>query len=145
VGPIQEMPSFESRVMVSPTIKDHWGVPVSMFSGARHPIDHEHCKFLSEKAEILLKEAGAVETWQTVGGKGQGGGHHQSGTARMGKDKQTSVVNRYGQVHDIDNLFVADGSQVPNNAGLNPALTYMALGYWVGEYIGENFKHVANA
>jgi choline dehydrogenase-like flavoprotein len=142
VGPIQEMPNFDSRVMVSPTVKDHWGIPVSMFSGGRHPLDHEHCKFLSEKAEILLKEAGAIRTWQTVGGKGQGGGHHQSGTARMGNDKQTSVTNRYGQIHDIDNLFVADGSLVPTNAGFNPALTYMALGYWVGEYIGENFKHV---
>jgi choline dehydrogenase-like flavoprotein len=60
----------------------------------------------------------------------------------MGNDKQTSVTNKYGQIHDIDNLFVADGSLIPNNAGFNPALTIMALGYWVGEYIGENFKHV---
>jgi choline dehydrogenase-like flavoprotein len=142
VGPIQEMPNFESRVMVSPTIKDHWGIPVSMFSGARHRLDRKHCEFLSEKAEMLLKEAGAIETWQTIGGSGQGGGHHQSGTARMGDDKQTSVTNGNGQVHEIDNLFVADGSLVPSNAGFNPALTYMALGYKIGEYIGENFKHV---
>jgi choline dehydrogenase-like flavoprotein len=141
-GPIQEMPNYESRVRISPTVKDHWGIPVVQFSGARHPLDHEHCKFLSEKAEILLKEAGAIETWKWVGGKGQGGGHHQAGTARMGNDKQTSVTNRYGQVHDIENLFVADGSLIPTNAGLNPALTIMALGYWVGEYIGENFRHV---
>lgn len=142
VGPIQEMPNFESRVRVSPTVKDHWGIPVVQFSGERHALDHEHCKFLSEKAEILLKEAGAVETWQRVGGKGQGGGQHQAGTARMGNDKQTSVTNKYGQVHDIDNLFIADGSLIPNNAGFNPSLTIMALGFWVGEYIGSNFKHV---
>jgi choline dehydrogenase-like flavoprotein len=142
VGPIQEIPNFESRIRVSPKVKDHWGIPVVQFSGARHPIDHEHCKFLSGKAEILLKEAGAVETWQTVGGKGQGGGHHQAGTARMGNDRQTSVTNPHGQVHDIDNLFVADASLFPTNAGFNPALTIMAIGYWVGEYIGENFKHV---
>lgn len=142
VGPIQEMPNFESRVMVSPTVKDHWGIPVAQFSGVRHPLDHEHCKFLSEKAEILLKEAGAIQTWQQIGGKGQSGGHHQAGTARMGNDKQTSVTNKFGQIHDIDNLFVADGSLIPNNAGFNPSLTIMALGFWVGEYIGENFKHV---
>lgn len=145
VGPIQEMPNFESRVMVSSTVKDHWGIPVVQFSGARHPLDHEHCKFLSSKAEILLQEAGAVETWQSVGGRGQSGGHHQAGTARMGNDKQTSVTNKYGQVHDIDNLFIADGSLIPNNAGFNPSLTIMALGYWVGEYIGENFKHITSA
>ena len=128
--------------MVSPTIKDHWGIPVCMFSGQRHPEDRKGCEFLSEKAEMLLKEAGAVHTWQTVGGGGQGGGQHQAGTARMGNDPQTSVTNKYGQVHEIDNLFIADGSLVPTNAGFNPALTFMALGFWVGEYIGENFKHV---
>lgn len=145
VGPIQEMPNFESRVSVSPTVKDHWGIPVVQFSGKRHKIDHEHCKFLSQKAEDLLLEAGAVQTWQRIGGKGSTGGHHQAGTARMGNDKQTSVTNKYGQVHDIDNLFVADGSLIPNNAGFNPSLTIMALGFWVGEYIGENFKHLVKA
>tara|TARA_B100000809_G_C15138184_1_gene531625 strand:- start:4898 stop:6553 length:1656 start_codon:yes stop_codon:yes gene_type:complete len=142
VGPIQEMPNFESRVTVSPNVKDHWGIPVVQFSGGRHPLDREHCKFLSEKAEMLLKEAGAIKTWQHLGGKGQGGGHHQAGTARMGNDKKTSVTNKYGQVHDIDNLFIADGSLIPNNGGFNPSLTIMALGYWVGEHISENFKHV---
>ncbi len=76
VGPIQEMPNFESRIKVSPNVKDHWGIPVVQFSGARLPIDHEHCKFLSDKAERLLKETGAIETWKTVGGKGQKFGYY---------------------------------------------------------------------
>ena len=141
-GPIQEMPNFHSRVTVSKKIKDYWGIPVVQFSGKRHYLDHEHCKFLSNKAELLLKEAGAVKTWKNIGGKGQGRGQHQAGTARMGNDKKTSVTNKYGQIHEIDNLFVADGSLIPNNAGFNPSLTIMALGYWVGNYIGKNFKHL---
>ncbi len=58
----------------------------------------------------------------------------------MGNDPQTSVVNRYGQVHEIDNLFVADGSLHVTNGGFNPALTIMALGYWVSDYIKREWQ-----
>lgn len=139
-GPIQEIPNFESRVTVDPTVKDHWGIPVVALSGERHPLDHEHCKFLSARAEEVLKEAGASYTWQRVGGKGLSGGQHQAGTARMGNDPATSVCNRYGQVHDIDNLFVADGSLLVSNGGFNPALTILAIGYWVSDYITKTWK-----
>jgi len=139
-GPIQEIPNWEARITVDPSVKDHWGIPVVAMSGQRHPIDHEHCKFLSSKAEMVLKEAGAIYTWQRVGGRGLGGGQHQAGTARMGNDPKTSVCNRYGQVHDIDNLFVADGSLCVTNGGFNPVLTIMALGYWVSDYITNNWN-----
>jgi len=139
-GPIQEIPNFEARVTVDPSVRDHWGIPVVAMSGSRHPIDHEHCKWLSSKAEMVLKEAGAIQTWQRVGGRGLSGGQHQAGTARMGNDPQTSVCNRYGQVHGIDNLFVADGSLCVTNGGFNPVLTIMALGYWVSDYITRNWN-----
>lgn len=139
-GPIQEIPNWEARITVDPSVKDHWGIPVVAMSGQRHPIDHEHCKFLSAKAEKVLKEAGAIYTWQRVGGRGLSGGQHQAGTARMGNDRQTSVCNRYGQVHEIDNLFVADGSLCVTNGGFNPVLTIMALGYWVSDYITKNWN-----
>ncbi len=140
VGPIQEMPVFDSRVQIDSNIKDYWGIPVPALSGERHPLDYKHCQFLSAKAEEILKEAGAVKTWQSVGGRGgPSGGQHQMGTLRMGNDKTTSVVNRYGQVHEIENLFVADGSVFVTGGGFNPVLTIMAIGYWVGEHI-VNFQ-----
>ena len=139
-GPIQEMPNFSSRLTVDPSVKDYWGIPVVALSGSRHPLDHENCKWLSEKAEQIIKEAGAMQTWQSVGGRGLSGGQHQSGTARMGDDPLTSVCNRYGQVHDIDNLFVADASLHVTNAGFNPVLTIMALGYWVSDYIARTWN-----
>jgi hypothetical protein len=139
-GPIQEIPNFSSRVTVDPSVKDFWGIPVVALSGSRHPLDHENCKWLSEKAEQIIKEAGAMQTWQSVGGRGLSGGQHQSGTARMGDDPLTSVCNRYGQVHDIDNLFVADASLHVTNAGFNPVLTIMALGYWVSDYIARTWN-----
>jgi choline dehydrogenase-like flavoprotein len=139
-GPIQEIPSFNARVSIDPVVKDHWGIPVLALSGERHPIDHENCKWQSANVERILQEAGAVETWQQVGGRGLSGGQHQSGTARMGDDPQTSVCNRYGQVHGIDNLFVADGSLMPTVAGFNPVLTILALGYWVSDYITRTWN-----
>jgi len=140
VGPIQEMPFFDSRVQVDPTVKDYWGIPVVRLSGHRHPKDVEGCKFLSGKAEMILKEAGASFTWQSVGGKGLSGGQHQAGTCRMGNDPQTSVTDKYGRVHDTSNVFVADASLHVNNGGFNPALTIMALGYWVAEHIASEWQ-----
>ena len=140
-GPIQEMPKHDIRVFIDPKVKDHWGIPVIAFSGTRHKLDHEHCKFLSSKAEEILKEAGAHHTWQSVGGKGgPSGGQHQCGTVRMGNDPKSSVVNKFGQMHDIDNLFVADSSVFVTGGGFNPVLTIMAMGYYVSDYIVNNWN-----
>jgi choline dehydrogenase-like flavoprotein len=139
-GPFQEIPNFESRVSIDPQVKDDWGIPTVRLSGSRHAYDRIGCQYLSDKAEEILKEAGAYFTWQSVGGRGLSGGQHQAGTARMGNDPKTSVTNKYGQVHDIDNLFIADGSLHVTNGGFNPALTIMALGYWVGDYIVKNWN-----
>ena len=88
-----------------------------------------------------LKEAGAVQTWRSMPGLGLSGGRStRPGTCRMGNDPKTSVTNRYGQVHDIDNLFVADGSLHVTNGGFNPVLTIMALGYWVSDHIRQEWK-----
>ena len=140
VGPIQEMPVFDSRVQVDPSIKDFWGIPVVRLSGHRHPKDVEGCEFLSGKAEMILKEAGASTTWQSVGGKGLSGGQHQAGTCRMGNDERISVTDRYGRIHETPNVFVADASLHVTNGGFNPALTIMAFGYWIGEYISKEWK-----
>ena len=139
-GPIQEMPNFDARITVDDTVKDYWGIPVVALSGDRHPLDHEHCKFLSARAEEIIKEAGASYTWQRVGGQGLSGHQHQNGTARMGDDPKTSVVNRYGQCHEVDNLFVSDASVFVTGGGFNPALTIMAVAYWIGDYITGNWN-----
>jgi len=122
-GPFQEIPNFEARATIDPTVKDHWGIPVVRLSGSRHEYDRTGCQYMSDRAEEILWEAGAYFVWQSVGGRGLSGGQHQAGTARMGNDPQTSVTNKYGQVHDIDNLFVADGSLLVTAGGFNPALS----------------------
>jgi len=138
-GPFQEIPNFEARVTIDPEVKDHWGIPVARLSGQRHAYDRIGCQFMADRAEEILKEAGAIETWQGVGGRGLSGDQHQSGTARMGNDPQTSATDKYGRIHDIDNLFVADGSLHVTNGGYNPALTILALGYHVGDHIASSW------
>jgi len=139
-GPVQEMPVFDARVTVDPSARDYWGIPVARLSGHRHPNDVEVARFVSARAEQILKEAGAVRTWIELPGMGLSGGQHQAGTCRMGDDPKMSVTNRYGQVHDIDNLFIADGSLHVTNGGYNPVLTIYALAYWVSDYIKREWE-----
>ena len=140
VGPIQEIPNFSARVTVDPTVKDNWGIPVCRLSGTRHAYDLQLGDFLSKKAEAILKEMGATRVWRSGLGMGLSGGQHQAGTCRMGNDPKTSVTNRFGQVHSIDNLFVADGGLHVTNGGFNPALTIMAVAYWVSHHIKAGWK-----
>lgn len=138
--PVQEMPMWDIRVQIDPTVKDAWGIPVLRLSGNRHPHDIEIGEFMSKRAEEWLKEAGAVNTWRSSAKYPVRGGQHQAGTCRMGNDPTTSVTDRHGKVHDIDNLYIADGSLHVTNGGYNPALTILALGFWVGHHITQAWK-----
>lgn len=139
-GPIQEIPNFAARVSVDPTVKDAWGIPVCRLSGTRHPHDLELGDFMSRKAEAILGEMGGTGIWRGGLGLSLSGGQHQAGTCRMGNDPKSSVTSRYGQVHDIDNLFIADGSLHVTNGGFNPVLTIMAVAYWVSNHIKSGWK-----
>ncbi len=140
-GAVEESPNFESRVQVSNEVRDYWGVPVPKISGFKLEEDIKTARFIADKAEKWLKAAGAFQVWKSIPGTGVSGGQHQSGTCRMGDDPQTSVTNKYGQVHAVDNLFVADGSIHVTNGAFNPALTIMALGYLVSDHIVKEWNH----
>jgi choline dehydrogenase-like flavoprotein len=139
-GPVQELPVFDARVQVDPVVKDYWGIPVARLSGGSHPHTLEVARFIASKAEGWLKEAGAIFTWLKLPGRGLNAGQHQAGTCRMGDDPKTSVVNKYGRVHDVDNLFVVDGSVHVNNGGFNPALTIMAVAYHASDYLVKTWR-----
>ena len=65
---------------------------------------------------------------------------HQVGTARFGKDPKTSVVDINCKAHDVDNLYVVDGSFFPSSSAVNPALTIIANALRVGEHIAQRVK-----
>jgi choline dehydrogenase-like flavoprotein len=128
-GPTQEVPSFENRVRLDSRVRDFWGTPVARLSGANHAKNVETGWAMARKAEMWLKEAGAIRTWLKKPGTGLSGGQHQAGTCRMGSDAKTSVVDPWCRVHDFDNLYVIDGSVHVTNGGFNPVLTIMAIAY----------------
>lgn len=143
----QEMPVYESRVFIDPNVKDFWGIPVLRVSAMRHPNDYKVVNFLANKGADLLREAGAKNVNRPVLDipnknffNNKPHGQHQCGTCRMGNDKKLSVTNKYGQVHEIDNLFVADAGLHVTNSGFNPGETIMALGFWVGNYIKNGWN-----
>jgi choline dehydrogenase-like flavoprotein len=113
---------------------------VLRISGDKHPHTIEIGTAMTFKAEAWLKEAGAVRTWRKTPGRGVSGGQHQAGTCRMGNDPKTSVVDRDCRVHDVPNVFVADGSVHVTNGGFNPVLTIMANAYRVSERLVKTWK-----
>lgn len=132
---------WDSRVQLDPKVKDYWGLPVARISGSKHPLTSETGAFMAAHCQRWLLEAGATTTWASVPShKSLSGGQHQAGTCRMGNDPKTSVLNRYCQSHEIDNLFVVDGSVHVTNGAFNPALTIMAVAYWAAHHIVKGWN-----
>lgn len=132
-GPIQEIPNPDSRVRLSGTVRDRFGLPVAQLSGSVHPESLRASALLAEQAEKWLWAAGAHEVWRTAPGGGLSAGQHQAGTLRMGVDPSTSVTDPSGRVHGYDNLWVSDGSVHVTNGGANPVLTILALAFRTAE------------
>ena len=142
IGPTQQIPSAEARVTLDPVVKDKFGQPVARIQGNVHPHTFEMGTRQSERAAAWLREAGAitVNAMNWGGGEVVSAGQHQAGTCRMGNDPRSSVVDRTCRVHDVDNLFVIDGSVHVNNGGFNPALTIMAVAYYASSALKSAWK-----
>jgi choline dehydrogenase-like flavoprotein len=140
-GPTQQIPGAESRVVLDPSVKDKWGMPVARMQGSNHPATYAMGDVQAERAERWLLEAGAIQTSRNSSRPdGVEAGSHQAGTCRMGNDPRSSVVNRNCQLHDVDNVFVIDGSVHVTNGGFNPALTIMAVAYFASDALVRNWK-----
>jgi len=138
-GPVQEMPVFTNRIELDLSRKDAFGMPLVRMTGKRHEEDLLTARFMAEKAEALLRAAGAIETFLKLPGTATSFGQHQAGTCRMGSDAKTSVTNSYGQLHSVDNVFVVDGSLHVTNGGFNPSLTIQAVAFRAAEHIARSF------
>ena len=136
-GPVQEIPSPDGRVTLDPTVRDRYGIPVLQMSGTTHPETVRTSAFMLERAIEWQKAAGAIQVWGSPPGQYLSGGQHQAGTARMGDDPATSVVDKWSKVHGHDNLYIADGSVHVTNGGFNPVETIMALAWRTAEHIAQ--------
>jgi choline dehydrogenase-like flavoprotein len=134
-GPVQEMPMWTSRVEIDPSVRDHWGIPVLRISGRKHEEDIRTGRYIASRAAQWLRAAGATQVWMQVTGRNVSGGQHQAGTCRMSKDAKTGVVDPNCRIHDVDNVYIADGSVHVTNGGFNPSLTIQALAFRTSERI----------
>ncbi len=134
-GPVQEIPSPTARVTLDTEVRDRFGLPVARFSGTVHPETARTAEFMRQQATHWLRASGAEGIWSWPVVLRFSGGHHQAGTARMGRDPRTSVTDPTGRIHGCDNVFVTDGSVHVTNGGFNPALTIMALAFRTAENV----------
>jgi len=121
------LPNHKNMISIDETKKDKWGMPVLKFDCATGENERLMRKdMMNDMAETL--EACGVKNVETYDNEYfPGMGIHEMGTARMGKDPKTSVLNSHNQVWDAPNVFVTDGSCMVSTACPNPSLTYMAL------------------
>jgi len=109
--------------------KDQFGLPVAKITFRLHDNDKKLIAFARKKTEEIMWAAGAEEVSQEARYA------HLVGAARMGTDPRTSVVDKFGQSHDIPNLFICDGSVMPTQGAANPGLTIQALAIRTADYL----------
>jgi choline dehydrogenase-like flavoprotein len=121
------LPHEDNRVELDPEVTDAWGIPVLNIQCRWRENEVAMYDDMADSAAEMLEAAGVrnVEIFHEDNPPGKT--IHEMGTARMGRDPATSVLNSFNQTHDIENLFVVDGSCMPSSANQNPSLTYMAL------------------
>ncbi|MES2850337.1 MAG: GMC family oxidoreductase [Bacteroidota bacterium] len=121
------LPDHSNRIFLDKTKKDKWGLPVLSFDVELKENEVKMRKDIPTEAVAMLEAMGVKNIKTFDYGYAVGMGIHEMGTARMGRDPKTSVLNGHNQVWDAPNVFVTDGACMTSASCVNPSLTYMAL------------------
>ena len=136
----EDLPEISNTVTLDPNLKDCHGIPAPKIT---YQLSDNSRKMLNhglEQARIALEAAGATETYSH--GQVRESGWHNMGTARMGLDPNNSVVNEWGQSHDVKNLFIIDGSVFVTSGAVNPTTTIQALALYISDQIKNNITTI---
>jgi choline dehydrogenase-like flavoprotein len=131
---------YENYVDIDPEVKDRWGVPVLRFHYKFGDNEKKMAADMAETAREMFEAAGIEVIGVNRRVLTEGWSIHELGTARMGEDPKTSVLNQFQQSHDVKNLFVVDGSSHVNAACQNPTWTIMALAWRSCDYLADQLK-----
>jgi len=126
------LPDDSNHVSLDPELKDARGLPAARVQLEWTPNDRALAGLARDKAAEMMQASGARKVRV-----GLNYGAHAMGSCRMGADARESVVNSYGQSHDVKNLFIADTSVFVTSSGVNPTLTAMALTDRSAGYLAE--------
>jgi choline dehydrogenase-like flavoprotein len=134
------LPNHANMASLDPVKKDKWGLPVLKIDCATGENEHLMRRDMQVDMAELLDQSGVKDVTVYDAGSFPGMGIHEMGTARMGKDPKTSVLNSHNQVWDAQNVFVTDGSCMASTACQNPSLTYMALTARAADFAVQELK-----
>jgi len=134
------LPDHSNRMWLNYDETDKWGQPVVVFDVEFKENEYKMREDMKNDAVEMYEALGLknITTFDDPGGPGLG--IHEMGTARMGRDPKTSVLNGWNQVHSVPNVFVTDGSCMTSSACQNPSLTYMAFSARSANYAAEQLK-----
>ncbi|MBL7709950.1 MAG: GMC family oxidoreductase [Chitinophagaceae bacterium] len=134
------LPYHENKIYLDKEKKDKWGLPVLAFDVEIKENEKKMRIDMMNDAKEMLEAAGVKDVKTYDHGYAPGMGIHEMGTARMGRDPKTSVLNGNNQVWDAKNVFVTDGACMTSASCVNPSLTYMALTARAAHFAVEELK-----
>lgn len=136
------LPDHSNRVWIDKDKTDKWGMNVLAIDCELKENEIKMREDMKTDGMEMLEAAGAKNVSGSIGDGTPGRGIHEMGTARMGKDPSTSVLNKFNQVWDAPNVFVTDGSFMTSSACQNPSLTYMAFTARAANHAVEELKRM---
>ncbi|HEV8081947.1 MAG TPA: GMC family oxidoreductase [Chitinophagaceae bacterium] len=134
------LPYYENKVTLSKDKKDAWDIPAVEIDCEYKTNETAMLKDILNSGQEMLEKAGFKDVYAYDSKQAPGLGIHEMGTARMGRDPKTSILNEHNQVWDVKNVFVTDGACMASNACQNPSLTYMALTARAADYAVDELK-----
>ena len=137
------LPRYENAVSIDPDVKDAWGIPVLRFSYKFSDNEKKMGEDMAASAREMFEAAGIEVIGVDRELLTEGWSIHELGTARMGTDPKTSVLNQFQQSHDVRNLFVVDGSSHVSASCQNPTWTIMALAWRSCDHLAGEMKRGA--
>ena len=136
----ETLPYHDNKVFIDKTKKDKWGLPVIAIDAELKDNEKKMRIAMESEGKAMLEAAGVKNVQTSSKNPYLGRGIHEMGTARMGHDPKTSVLNKWNQVWDAKNVFVTDGSFMTSAACQNPSLTYMAMTARAANYAVDALK-----
>lgn len=140
------LPNENNRIRLHESKTDQWGFPIPVMDVTYGDNERNMVRQANRDTRAMLEAAGGTDIWtsddpETAEPAPPGIGIHEMGTARMGRDPETSVLNEWNQSWDVPNLFVTDGSFMTSAGCQNPSLTYMAFSARAANHAAELMKN----
>ena len=136
----ETIPKSTNLVSLDPEKKDEWGIPLLNIDVDYDDNDEKMIQDFYEQFTEMYEKAGFVNISTNDNGRKPGNDIHEMGGVRMGKDPQTSLLNKWNQMHGCKNVFVTDGACMTSTSTQNPSLTFMALSARAANYAIQQMK-----